>query len=195
MHPSSAVTEVIRRRRTIKPNMMDPVRGIPKELVEELLENANWAPSHGLTEPWRFIIFQGASRKSLANTLQGLYKEHTSPDDFRPGKVDQLGQRPMEAPMVIAIAMRRGDRPKIPEIEEIEAVACAVQNMHLSATSQGLGAFWSTPGVLQTGGMLSFLGLRDIDRCLGLLYLGWPKVGTTWPQGKRKPVAQKVQWF
>ena len=32
------------------------------------------------------------------------------------------------------------------QVEEIEAVACAVQNMHLTATARGLGAYWSTSG-------------------------------------------------
>ena len=51
------ITEIIRRRRTVKPTMMDPNLEVPSELLNELLENGNWAPTHGFTEPWRFTIF------------------------------------------------------------------------------------------------------------------------------------------
>ena len=46
---------------------------------------------------------------------------------------------------IIAVSMKRDVTEKIPEIEEIEAVACAIQNMLLTATAYGLGTFWSSP--------------------------------------------------
>ena len=61
-----------------------------------------------------------------------------------------LKNRPLKAGAVIAVSLKRGDNEKIPEIEEIEAVACAVQNMHLTCTAWGLGAFWSTPKLIYT---------------------------------------------
>ncbi|MEZ4292168.1 MAG: nitroreductase family protein, partial [Myxococcota bacterium] len=49
----NALDEVIRQRRTIKPPMMSEAP-VSEETLRAILENANWAPSHGLTEPWRF---------------------------------------------------------------------------------------------------------------------------------------------
>ncbi len=148
------ITETIRHRRTVKPAMMDPDLEVPNELIDELLENANWAPTHGFTEPWRFKIFSKNHRKVLGEKLQELYSKHTPNDQFRQDKMDKLGQNPILAPIVMAICMKRGDNPKIPELEEIEAVACSVQNMHLTAAAAGLGAFWSSPPILDTEGML-----------------------------------------
>ncbi|MFP6874261.1 MAG: nitroreductase [Verrucomicrobiales bacterium] len=189
------VSKIIRNRRTVKPAVMDPQLEVPRDLIEELFENANWAPTHGFTEPWRFKVFTGDTRQQLASQLQELYCEHTSEGQFRQDKLDKLGRNPMLAPVVIAICMRRGDNPKIPVIEEIESVACAVQNMHLTASAAGLGAFWSSPQVLETGGMRSFLGLREEDCCLGLFYLGWLKEGERWPESSRHPAAEKVEWI
>ena len=39
----------------------------------------------------------------------------------------------------------RDETEKIHEIEEVEAVACAIQNILLTATAYGLGVFWSSP--------------------------------------------------
>ncbi len=189
------VSKIIRNRRTVKPAVMDPQLEVPRDLIEELFENANWAPTHGFTEPWRFKVFTGDARRELASQLQELYCEHTSEGQFRQDKLDKLGRNPLLAPVVIAICMRRGDNPKIPVIEEVESVACAVQNMHLTACAAGLGAFWSSPQVLDTGGMRSFLGLREEDCCLGLFYLGWLKEGERWPESSRHPVAEKVEWI
>ena len=74
------ITEIIRHRRTVKPALMDPDLEVPEELINELLENANWAPTHGFTEPWRFTIFSGENRVLLGKKLQSLYSELTPKD-------------------------------------------------------------------------------------------------------------------
>ena len=124
-HPP--ISEIIRNRRTVKPALMDPDLEVPRELLDELFENANWAPTHGFTEPWRFKVFAGDARGRLAGQLQSAYREFTPEAEFRQDKFDKLGANPLMAPVVVAICMARGDNPKIPELEEIEAVACAVQ--------------------------------------------------------------------
>ena len=45
--------DAIRTRRTHKAYGAEPV---PRELLEELLELARWAPNHNLTNPWRFRV-------------------------------------------------------------------------------------------------------------------------------------------
>ena len=57
MHELLPISEIIRNRRTVKPAVMDADLEIPRELIDELFENANWAPTHGFTEPWRFKVF------------------------------------------------------------------------------------------------------------------------------------------
>ena len=37
---------------------------VPRAVVDKCLEAANWAPTHGKTEPWRFVVFQGAEAYS-----------------------------------------------------------------------------------------------------------------------------------
>ncbi len=32
---------------------------VPRAVVDKCLEAANWAPTHGKTEPWRFVVFEG----------------------------------------------------------------------------------------------------------------------------------------
>lgn len=187
----AAANALIRRRRSIKPQDMAD-RSVETRHLAAILENANWAPSHGMTEPWRFFVFTEAGRERLADFCQSLYRRITPEDAFRQDKFDKLRAQPLKAPAVVAIAMKRQAIEKIPEVEEIEAVACAVHNMHLTASALGMAAFWSTPPLVYTDEMRQWLGLADPrDKCLGFLYLGWPE-SDTWPEGRRGDLAEKV---
>jgi len=184
--------ELIAHRRSIKPIDMDAEKEVTKELWDTLFECANWAPSHGHTEPWKFIVYQGDARSEIASAIQNAYKVDTPEAEFRPEKYEKMGLNPLYAHAVVAIVMKPGDNPKIPEIEEIEAVACAVQNLHLAAASAGLGVFWSSPAIGYGETFAKSLNLGNAEKCLGVLYVGWPKDGKTWPTSSRKPAADKV---
>lgn len=195
-HPMTLdqATALIRRRRTVKPDDMDSSRPVPHDLLATLLENATWAPSHGLTEPWKFVVFEGESRRMLAGQLQQIYRATTPPSELREDKLAKMGRNPLLAPVVIAVSMERRGGDKIPELEEVEAVACAVQNLMLSATAAGLGSFWSSPPLLESSEWKNTLGLRQEDRCLGLIYLGWPRTDRPAPTSARRPLTNCVEW-
>lgn len=188
----SEVTEVIRNRRTIFPEQFSS-RKVHREQIELLLNNAVWAPSHGMTQPWRFKVFMGDGRNKIATFLSDLYKEKTAPESFKQAKFERMGTRPTMASAVIAVCMHRDETEKIKEIEEVEAVACAIQNMHLTCTAYGLAAFWATPALIYTPEMNVFLGLGEKDKCLGLFYVGYPE--GEWPKSHRKPIEYVTEWI
>jgi nitroreductase len=188
-----ALDEIIQKRRTLKPPMMSDAPVPPAEL-EAVLESARWAPSHGLTEPWRFRIFRGPARQKLADAMATLYQTALPLDQQKPDKLEKMRVMPLKAPVVMLVWMARQEIRKIAELEEIEAVACAVQNMQLAATARGLGTFWSTPPFLYTPEMNAWMGIGADDRCLGIFYLGYPANPAEWPQGRRKPIAEKIEW-
>lgn len=170
----------------------EPVR---EDDLRAVLENANWAPSHGLTEPWRFKIYRGEARAKLADALGNLYETALAPEEQKEGKADKIRQLTRLAPVVILVCMERQKIEKIRELEEIQAVACAVQNMHLTATSRGLGAFWSTPPFIYTPEMIQWLGLEEKDRCLGIFYLGYPADAENWPKSRRRAIDEKIEFI
>ena len=51
-NPNTGINDLIRRRRAIFPKSYLPNQPVSREIIEQLLENANWAPTHKLTEPW-----------------------------------------------------------------------------------------------------------------------------------------------
>jgi nitroreductase len=188
----SEITEVIRNRRSIPPEKYSS-RKVHREQIERMLNNALWAPTHGMTQPWRFSVFMDEGLQGIREFIPELYKETTSPEKFSNAKYERMALRLQKTSVVIAVCMERDPSGKIDELEEIEAVACATQNMLLTATAYGLGTFWSTPKMLNHTKCKSFLGLNEADRCLGLVYVGYPE--GEWPEQHRKPLEYSTRWI
>ncbi len=113
-----------------------------------MLEAARWAPSHKLTESWRFVVFESLDAKmNVANLLCELYvssqKQKGKP--VVQAKIDKKPKSSKLSSHIIAICL--ADNGSNPLVEEISSVSMAVQNMHLMATAHGVGAYWSSGGV------------------------------------------------
>ncbi len=189
------INQYIQQRRTIKPEKFSK-EVIPQDIVNQILENANWAPTHGYTEPWRFWVFAGDGRYELADFHANLYKEVTPEEEFKEKTYQKIHDRPLMASHIIAIGMKRGDKPqKIPAIEEVEATACAVQNMWIAASAYGIGAYWNSGGMTYHESMKSYFGLGEEDEFLGFLFLGYPE-NKEWPKGQRlESIQAKTAWI
>src|SRR5215510_9218267 len=119
------IADNIKNRRSTKPAKMNGKK-IPDDQVRELLKLANWAPTHGRTEPWRFIVYSGDKVKEFCFRHAELYKAHVPPEKFEQATYDkQLHNGDLASHLIIAI-MQRGDLPKIPALEEIAATAIAI---------------------------------------------------------------------
>ena len=187
----SEVSELIRSRRTIYPEQYSQ-RKIQQDQIEHILNNALWAPTHGNTQPWRFTVFTDGSREDLALFLTESYLKNTPKEKQKDTKLAKMMNRPKQASVVVAVSMKRDPSRKIKEIEEIEAVACSIHNMHLTCTAYGIGGFWSTPAAIYTEEINEFLNLDKEDKCLGLFYMGYPEI--EWPKGHRKPLEYISEW-
>ena len=187
----SDLTEIIRDRRTIKPPQYSE-REVQKDLLEQILVNGTWAPTHGMTQPWRFKVFMGGSRARLAEFLAEEYKASTAEDRFIAAKYEKLKKTPMQSSVAVVVYMSRQEEERITEFDELMAVGCCIQNMYLTCTAHGLGGFWSTPRLMHNVGMKQFLGIGEKDRCCGVFYIGYPK--GEWPKSYRKPLPELIEY-
>jgi nitroreductase len=185
------INHLIQNRRSVFPDQFDAGRKVDNAIIEQIVTNATWAPNHGKTEPWQFTVFSGDGLQKLADFQSDLYKTEAG-ENFKEITYNKLKQQPLKASHIIAIGMKRTTTKNIPEIEDIEAVACAVQNMYLTVAAYKLGGYWTTGGVTYKESAKSFFGLGEQDKLLGFFYIGHVAIPST--GGKRLPLDEKVKW-
>jgi len=185
--PFETIKKAISRRRSVfPPSYTNQV--IAKELLTELLACANAAPTHKLTQPWRFVVFRGQGLERLADQLAALYKTHTPPEQFLQKKLESTRAKVLRSDAVIAICGSYNGT--VPQREELAATACAVQNLWLAASATGIGGYWSSPGTIKHIG--DFLELTDDQACLGFFYMGYHDEPPR--EANRVPLPAKVRW-
>jgi len=183
----TTIQDLIKYRRSVFPkNYID--KPIHKEIILELLKCAVQAPTHKLTQPWKFTVFTGEGLIKLADELKKQYKKSVSKDDYSKKKAESIQQKVLQSGAVIAICLHESG--KIPKWEELAAVASAVQNLTLAASAQDIGSYWSSSKLIHE--LDSFLNLSKNESCIGLFYMGYHKEKPS--LGKRSPIKEKITW-
>ena len=185
------VFDVIKRRRSIgKMTAERPTR----EQIEVLLEAATHAPNHHNTQPWKFIVLAGSAREelgtvmamSLANRL-----EETSSENAQ-ARLNKERNKPLRSPIVIVAVSEAPKQPNVMELDNIEAVSAAVQNMLLTAEEMGLACMWRTGDAAIDSHVKEWFELDPGDQIVAFLYIGYAAI----PRIERIPIPfkQKTTW-
>lgn len=191
---SHKISKIIRNRRSVYADEFLK-QNIPDELLNEILINATYAPTHKMTEPWRFIVFKNSYLEQLGSYLAAYYKDFYfqkfSPEEAVE-KYNLLKEYPLNSACVIGVVLVRNLKINLPEWEEIAAVSSAVQNMALTCTAHNIGSYWST-----SAGAIDYLNQFDLaenEKSLGLIYVGY-SADLEPSKKKRTPFLNKVTYF
>jgi nitroreductase len=191
MNEFEILQHIIRTRRSVKPGLMNG-RKIEESVIQQLLELADWAPTHGYTEPWRFVVYNGKGLEQFCGEHAEMYREVTPTEKFNNAKYEKLKHAADKISHLVIVYLKRAENVKIPIVEEIAAVAAAVQNILLGATALGIASMWSTGGVTHHPVLKKYLVLSENDVIIGLLYFGY---ADEIPEGKRMvPLTEKIIW-
>src|SRR5260221_9508821 len=186
------VFDIIKRRSRIgKMTEERPTR----EQIERLLEAATHAPNHYKVQPWKFIVLAGNAREELGAVMaESLAKrlEETSSDKAQ-AILKKERSKLLRSPVVIVVVAEPPNQPKVLEIENIEAVAAAVQNMLLTAEEMGLACMWRTGDAAYDPRVKHWLGLSAEDHIVAFVYVGYAAI----PHLERKPTLfeEKTTWL
>ncbi|MEM3697355.1 MAG: nitroreductase family protein [Candidatus Bathyarchaeia archaeon] len=142
------VFEAVRRRHSVRAYAPTP---IPKEKLVKILEAARLAPSAGNIQPWHFVVVTDYEkrRRIAENRMFARFLK--------------------EAPLVIVGC---GDAKTSPKWYIVD-VAIAMQNMVLTATSEGLGTCWI--GDFDEESVKELLKIPKNYRIVALLAVGYPR--------------------
>lgn len=186
------LNSIIQNRRSVFPYQFEAGRRVPDEIIRQILDNANRAPTHKNTEPWRFTVFADEGLQRFSRLQAEVYTKFAG-DKFKQAKLQNLTNYPLMSSHVIAIGMKRNKENAVPEIEEIIATACAIENIYLTVNAYELGGYLSTGGITYFEESKRYFDLEPDDKLIGFFYIGYPAI---LPEAlsKRKPVEDKVKW-
>ncbi len=170
MHPEE-VNQFIQSRVSIFPKDFIEGEIIEKKVLESILENASWAPTHRFTEPWFFKVYAKNGKDILLQKCLEVYTEVFG-DEKAEAFREKLKNKLSKSSHIVLICMKRDPKESIPEWEEIASVSCAVQNLHLSLNCHNIGGYWSSPGYCAKPEMNIKFNLGKQDKCLGFFFLG-----------------------
>ena len=159
---------------------------LERSVVERLLEAGVRAPTHHLTQPWRFVVLAGDARKELGDAWAAA-EAHREPEKVR--------IKPLRSPVIIAvIATPKTHLPKVQELEEHHAVGAAIQNILLAAHDMGLAAMIRTGKAAFYEEVRAVLGVQDGEYVAGFIYLGHPMAEPERAMTRRTPASELTEW-
>jgi nitroreductase len=170
------VLEAIRTRQSIGQVKPDAVS---RELIEKILLAAVQAPNHYKVRPWRFVVLTGAGRAKLGEVMAQSTK--TSKPEATEEELQKDREKPLRAPVVIAVAVDKPSLSKVKEIENVCATAAAVQNLLLAAHALGLAAMWRTGPSATDPAIKQLFGWEADQHLIGFIYVGYPQSEPTPP--------------
>jgi nitroreductase len=196
------VMSTMRAMRRLKP---DPV---PDELINKILQAAQWAPSGGNTQRWRFLVVKNPEVKEKVQvyykrlydeTVGPRYASSPAPPGSDPARyqrqhnaVKYLTDHYHEAPVWIVACLEDGEHP---DRTAGSSIYPAVQNMLLVARAFGLGTTLTTRHTGYAKEVDAIFGLPLSVHSYAILPIGWP-MGRFGPLGRGplKDVVYQDQW-
>ena len=197
----SSVIEIITNRRSLRRYEQ---RAIPREIIEEILQAAIWAPSAHNRQPWRFaVIERGTTKVQLALAMGKRLRRDLEADDVPEAiikkDVDRSYDRITSAPVLILLSLSMADMDTYPDekrsnneyIMAVQSAAMAGQNLLLAAHDAGLGACWMCAPLFCPDVVIDSLALPDDWQPQGLITMGYPAQTR---EKTRKPLDEVILW-
>jgi len=195
------ILDLMQTRRSLRRYTSQPV---PRDLLEDLLTAAIWAPSAHNRQPWRFVVIESAAQKEAlalamgARLRQELEVDHV-PEDIIEADVSRSYQRLTGAPVIVVMCLTMNDMDSYPDSKRqqaeytmtVQSVAMAGQNLLLCAHTAGLGACWVCAPLFCGDVVLASLNLPDDWEPQGLITLGFPAQTR---EKSRRPLEASVLW-
>jgi len=155
------LAKVIRDRRAVKGSYTN--KEVTEETVRELLENAKWAPTHGVRQPWRFIFVGSEELPAFAKQVAATY-----PEERQQNREDYLN----EPNAILVVVMDVPEKQKIYD-ENFGATAALIENFWLLAWEQQLGVVWKTNPHIYDPNVKKILGVSEHEKIVGFIHLGY----------------------
>lgn len=149
---TASLATLLQGRRSVRQFQDKPVA---RELIEQVIEAARWAPSPHGSQPWRFAVVTNAETKArLSDRMGAAWRHNLEMDGQDTGvaniRLEKSRQRILNAPAIILPCLYLEDLDRYPDEQRqadettmaIQSIGAAIQNMLLMSYDLGLDAGW-----------------------------------------------------
>lgn len=185
---------IIKSRRDVRGNRFIN-KEIPKDILNKILLSANYAPSVGFSQPWRFVIIEDETTKDRIyndfckenNIAKDIFKDN---DLYSKLKLEGI----KESNLNIAVLYQKPKKEVLGQTTQKKmgeySTVCAIQNMWLTARSFNIGMGWIS--ILKPKKVKKIIGLtkeqRSEYKLVGYFALGYVD------KFYEKPELQTLKW-
>jgi nitroreductase len=140
--------------------------------LRAIFEAAVRAPDHGKLRPWRFFVIRGDARRHLSDLFAaGVKRRDPGAND---AQIEKEREKPLRAPLTIAVAAKITAGHKVPEIEQLLSAGAAAMNILNAIHTLGFAARWVTGANCYDAEFRREFGLDATDRLIGFIHVGTP---------------------
>jgi len=185
--------EVVVKRRSIRKFKEERVT---EEVLNKVLDAGRWAPSAGNCQPWRFIVVTDADvKQNIAKIFTEFSRKAWA--EFSPERARYLAARGgswdkssmAKIPVLIVVCYEVPERMKDELV--LGSAWCAVENVLLAATAEGLGScIYTFYGVEEENMLKEMLRVPERYRIAAVIQLGYSAAEP--PAPSRKALSEIV---
>jgi nitroreductase len=150
------------------------------------------APDHGKLRPWRFFVVRGDARERLSELfVAGVKRREPGATE---AQIEKEREKPLRAPVTIAVVAKIVAGHKIPEIEQTLSAGAAAMNILNATHALGFAAKWVTGANCYDPDFKREFGLDSTDRLIGFIHIGTP-LETAAPAERPDAAEFVVEWI
>lgn len=192
--------ELVRGRRSVRAFSSRPVA---REIIEEAIVAAGWAPSPHGRQPWRFVIVESPGRRlALADAMAATWQEQLSLDGqdeaVIASRLAKSRDRLIRAPVLIIPCLYLADvdvypdadRQAAEELMAVQSLGAAIQNLLLSIYAAGVDAGWMCAPLFCPQIVQQTLGLDEALQPHALIPVGYAAADPV--RRPRRPVDELI---
>ncbi len=179
--------DAIKGRRSIRAYKPDPV---PREIIEDIIEAGNWAPSGTNSQPWRFTVLMGEKKTEFIEIMRRNIQEKK--DDYTEQQINifEWSALSLEKGSAIILAWDKNKTWTSPQ-----SIGACIQTIMLKAYDMGLGTLWVAAVRVAADELKKLYGKEKMDliASVGVGYPSEKMIGKKGPP--RLPVDEVAEFL
>ena len=161
---------LMQSRQTVLPKRLAAPGPDPFQL-QQLLQAAATAPDHGQLRPWRLVLVPQEARGQLADAFAQALQQRDPAATLQ--QMEQAREKAYRAPLLLLLVVDSGcGDPEVDLNERLVSAGCALQNMLLMATAQGMGSALTSGKALKSEPLRALFRLAGAEHAVCFISIG-----------------------